>query len=104
MGNCFSIDHIAEDHVHTDITSTTTYTFIFNPLYTGGLYHCYILDKSICHFRGVRSVLSFSFYFLLKILLANNVDPDWTPQYVASGMVLHCLPMALLWISREGLF
>ena len=29
----------------------------FNPLYTGGLFHCYMLDESICHFRGVGSVL-----------------------------------------------
>ena len=35
----------------------------FNPLYTGGLFHCYILDKFICHFRGVESVLSLLFYF-----------------------------------------
>ena len=87
MGNYYSTDHFAEDHIHTDITcnieepqqkyrlrtvsnrldgrvaSTTTYSFIINPLYTGGLYHCYILDKTICHFRGVRSVLSLSFYF-----------------------------------------
>ena len=23
------------------------------PLYTGRLFHCYMSDKSICHFRGV---------------------------------------------------
>ena len=26
---------------------------VFNPLYTGGFSHCYMLDKSSCHFRGV---------------------------------------------------
>ena len=31
------------------------------PLYTGRLFHCYILDKSICHFKGVRSILSLLF-------------------------------------------
>ena len=31
---------------------------LFNPLYTGELFHCYMLDKSICHFRGVGSILS----------------------------------------------
>ena len=41
---------------------TVTYQFI-NPLYTGGLFHCYLLDESICHFRGVRSILSLEFYF-----------------------------------------
>ena len=29
-----------------------------NPLYTGRLFHCYMLDKSICHFQGVGSTLS----------------------------------------------
>ena len=28
------------------------------PLNTGGLFHLYILAKSICHFRGARSILS----------------------------------------------
>ena len=23
MGNCYSVDHIAEDHIHTDITCKT---------------------------------------------------------------------------------
>ena len=32
----------------------------------------------------------------MEILLANNVDPDQTPQYVASDLGLHCLPMTLL--------
>ena len=34
-----------------------------NPLYTGGLFHCYMLNESICHFRDVGSVLSLLFYF-----------------------------------------
>ena len=25
----------------------------FSPLYTGGLFQSYMLEKSICHFRGV---------------------------------------------------
>ena len=29
------------------------------PLYTGGLFH--MLDKSICHFRGVGAILLFSY-------------------------------------------
>ena len=24
-----------------------------NPLYTGGLFHWYMVDESVCHFRGV---------------------------------------------------
>ena len=34
-----------------------------NQLYTSGLVHCYKLDESICHFRGVGSILSLLFYF-----------------------------------------
>ena len=30
-----------------------------NLLFTRELFHCYRLDKSICHFRDVRSILSF---------------------------------------------
>ena len=52
-----------------------------------------MLDKSICHFRGARSILSLLFYFGLKILLANNVDVDQMPHYVASDLGLHCLLM-----------
>ena len=37
--------------------------FYINPLYTGGLFHCYMLDKSICHFKGGRSILLLLFYF-----------------------------------------
>ena len=71
-----------------------------NPLNTGGLFHCYILDESIFHFRDVGSISSLLFYFLWKILLANNVDPDQTPHYVASDLDLHCLSMTLLQVSR----
>ena len=35
----------------------------FNPLYTGGLFHCYILDEAICHFRGVGYF--FRFYSII---------------------------------------
>ena len=31
----------------------------FNPLYSSGLSHSYILDESICHFRGVGSIYRF---------------------------------------------
>ena len=58
-------------------------------------------DESICHFRGVWSILSLLFYFLWKILLANTVDPDQMPDYVASDLGLHCLFMTLLRASRS---
>ena len=59
-----------------------------------------MVDESICDFRAVGSILLLLFYFLWKILLANNVDPDQMPHYVASDLGLHCLPMTLLQVSR----
>ena len=47
-----------------------------------------MLDGSLCHFRGVWTILSLLFFFLWKILLANNVDPDQMP-HVASNLGLH---------------
>ena len=63
-----------------------------NPLNTGGLFQCYTLVESSCHFRDVRSILSLLFYFWWKILLAN--------YYVASDLGLHCLPTNLSRVSR----
>ena len=34
-----------------------------------------------------------------KSCLANNVDPDQMPHYVASDLVLHSMPMTLLCVS-----
>ena len=33
------------------------------PLYAGGLFQCYILEESVCHFRGVGSIF---FYFFME--------------------------------------
>ena len=38
-------------------------TFFFNPLITGGLFLCYMLNKFICNFRDVSSILLLLFYF-----------------------------------------
>ena len=65
------------------------YDGLHNPLCTGGLFHCDLLDESICHFCGVESILSILFNISWKILLANNVDPDQMPQ----GRGLLCLHM-----------
>ena len=35
----------------------------FNPLDTGGLFHCYMLNKSIYYFKGAGSSLLLLFYF-----------------------------------------
>ena len=71
-----------------------------NLLYTGRLFLCIMLDESICHFRGVWFILSLLFYFWWKVVLANNVDPDQMPHYVASDLGLHCLLMTLSQVSR----
>ena len=59
-------------------------------------FHWYMLDESICHFRGIRSIISLLFYFRWKTLLANSVDPDQMPHYMASDLGIHCLPITLL--------
>ena len=54
-----------------------------------------MLNESVCHFRDVGSIVSLLFYFLWKILLANNVDRDQTPHVVVSALGLLCLPMTI---------
>ena len=101
--HCGSGDKIEEfKEIFRDSDLVTSASSFLNPLYTGGLFHCYtcMLDESICHFRGVRSVLFLLFYFPWKILLAYNVDPDQMPHYVASDLGLPCLPKSLLRASR----
>ena len=55
-----------------------------------------MLDESICHCWDVGSSLSPLLYFLWKILLGKNVDPDQTSHDVVSDQGLHYLPMTLL--------
>ena len=66
-----------------------------NALYTGRLFQFYMLDVSVYLLRGGRSILLLLLYFSWKILLANTVDPDQMPHYVASDLGLHCLPSIL---------
>ena len=80
----------------------TTILVSINSLYTGGLFHCFILNEPIYHFRRVRSILSPVFCFECKILLANNVDPDQTPHNVASDHGLHCLPISVGHLTRKS--
>ena len=73
------------------------------------LTHCILADSStviwwtspFVIFRGVRSILSFLFYFWWKILLANNADPDQMSHDVASDLGLQYLPATLLWFSNK---
>ena len=46
-----------------NVVASGSVSIYHNPLYTGGFFHCYMLDKFVCHFRGVRSILSLLFYF-----------------------------------------
>ena len=48
---------------HLDLHCLPSVFWIFNPLYTGGVFQYYMLDESVSHFRGVRSILSLLFYF-----------------------------------------
>ena len=58
-------------------------------------------DKSIYHFRGIRSILSLLFYCCWKILFAYNVDPEQMSHNVTSDLGLHCLPITLLRVSGQ---
>ena len=61
-----------------------------------------MLDKFICHIRGIGSIILLLLYFLWIILLANNIDPDQMPHYLAFDLSLHCLSMTLyvlLWVG-----
>ena len=46
-----------------------------NPLHTGGLFHGYMLDKSICHFMDVSS----SYVIFIIFLMENPVSKQYRP-------------------------
>ena len=58
---------------------------------------------------GVPGLFCRFYSFDGKNLLANNIDPDQTPQDVASDLCLHCLLMTLLrvssleWVKHPGI-
>ena len=74
--------------------------FYFNPLYNGGLSHCFMLGEFICHFRGVGSYFVAFIKFLMENPVSKQRDFDQTPHYMASDHCLHCFPLTLLWVSR----
>ena len=66
------------------------------------LIHCILVDSStvICWMSsfvilGCQVYFETSILFLMKILLANIVDPDQMPHFMVSDVGLHCLPMTL---------
>ena len=106
------LKHLIIAHKNLNLTESATFVSVicclppedrlpteFNPMYTDGLFHYYMLDEFVCHFRSVRSILSLLFYFWWQTLLANNVDSDQTP-HVASDLGLHCLPIAFAVFSH----
>ena len=56
-----------------------------NPLYTGKLFHGYMLEESICYFMDVGSVFVAYSLFLMENSVSN----------VACEFGLHCLPMTI---------
>ena len=70
--------------------------------------HPYQLDEPILNFRVAGWYFSFLFKFQKKkkLLRANSREPDQTPRFAASDLVLHCLPMShkkdtgLIWVNK----
>ena len=56
-----------------------------------------MLDNSIVILERCQAYFVTFILFCWKILLhvANTVDPEQTPHFVASDLGLHCLPMTL---------
>ena len=71
---------------------------VFVPTITVTLTHSMLVDSSafIC-WTSPCAILGVSVYCVAFIvtLLANKVDPEQTPHYVASVLGLHCLPLIL---------
>ena len=65
-----------------------------NPFMPNVFSNPYQLDNSISNSRVVRWCFSVSFKILKKLLQANRREPDQTPLFVASDLVLYCLPMS----------
>ena len=48
---------------NTGVAFPRSVPIYFNPLFTGRLFHCYLFDKSVCHFKDVGTILLLLFYF-----------------------------------------
>ena len=88
----------SRDKVSVTVSKYLLHCFhALNPLVTNGLSHRYHLDESIFIFRGIRSIVFFSFlfHFSMKIMSANRIAPDdGTPRFAASYLGLFCLPIS----------
>ena len=65
---------------------------------------CWMLDEFICHFRGVGSILLLIFYFLWKILLADNVDIKWRLIWVCTVFYDPLTGVQVKWVKEVSLF
>ena len=45
---------------------------LLNPLYTGRLFHCFMLNESICHFQGCWVYFVALILFLMKIAVSKQ--------------------------------
>ena len=76
-----------------------------NPLMPNVFSHPIQLDQFISNFWVVGWYFPFSFKLKKKILYANSREPDQTPRFAASDLVLHCLAMfhkkdaRLIWVK-----
>ena len=82
-----------------DDTEPLQNMLILYPLFTGGIFHCYSLEKSIC-ILGESGLFCPIYSIFIKMPIANNEGPYQIPHCVVSDLGLHCLSMTLLRVSR----
>ena len=92
VGNKSDLEHLRT--VKTSEGKSFAGILFFNLLVTNGLSRPYNLDESAFIFRGFRGEFSFLFHFSMKIISANRIAPNGTPQNAASYLGLFCLPMS----------
>ena len=74
---------------------------------TNGRSHDYHSEGPTFIIRGIGSDFSFLFHFSMKFLQANRIASDGTPRFVASHLVLVCLPIfhkknaRLIWVNNS---
>ena len=80
---------------------TKSVPIYLNPLYLVdfSIVICWTSPFVILGVLGLFYCLSSIVLWKILLLLANNVDPDQMPHYVASDLGLHCLPLTFLWVS-----
>ena len=59
----FDWNKVATINQALELFSLVIFLTVLNALYTGGFFHCYMLNESIWHFMSVGSTLSLLFYF-----------------------------------------